>query len=160
MKTKLKKLLPDWSHYGDESLIEYAPVSAANILKSELEFFNLGKYISDDGLENEYEQRGLVPAHPLEIAEYVKANPDFKEKYIGTHWKDDDGNWCFAAFDRWDDVRSVDVGRNDYGWLSRWWLSGVRKSSELETNTSSDPQSLELRLQKLENWFRQHNIPL
>lgn len=142
-KTTLKSLLPAWNHYGDESLIKFAPET-----EGDLEFFNLGKYVSDDELEKEYESRGLEPAHPLQIAEYVKEDPDFKEKYIGTHWKDGDGKWCYAAFGRWDDGRGVGVNRRGFDWLDYWWYSGVRKSAlgTKELEGSLEPSNLELRV--------------
>ena len=84
--------------------------------------------ISDDELKNEFELRGLKPADPISVAALNETDPAFAdEKPHGTHWKDTDGNWCCAAFDRWLDERSVDVCHGDYGWDDGWWFVGVRK---------------------------------
>lgn len=134
-----------WNFYGDVSLVESAPAT-----EGKLELFTLGKYVTDDELQKEYDARGLTPAHPDVIAEYVLANPDFAEKYVSTHWKDGTGMWCFAAFGRWRDGRYVSVDRGDGDWRDGWWFAGLRKSSALATEPSSGTLSLELRLEKLE----------
>lgn len=150
MKTKIPftKQLQDagWNTYVDEDVLKTGPDQTGTI-----ETFTVGKYLSDADLEKEYESRGLVPASPEQLVEYV--HPDFKEKYLGTHWKDEDGNWCFAAFSRWGgDERGVSVHRGGSDWSDRWWFAGVRKSSVLETKPSLDPKSLEARVQALEEW--------
>lgn len=84
--------------------------------------------ISDDDLEKEFELRGLKPADPISIAVINEADPAFAdEKPHGTHWKNGDGKWCFAAFDLWDVGRRVRVRRGGYGWRDHWWFAGLRK---------------------------------
>lgn len=139
-KTNLLKLLKKENIYlyKDDSVFDSMPQGEAD----SIEYFNLGKYISDDELEKEYESRGLTPVDPVSFIEnQVKEN---KHKYTTTHWKDADGKWCFAVFDLWDvDKRSVLVGRDDYGWDDRWWFGGVRKSTSIsETKLSSDTLTL------------------
>jgi hypothetical protein len=90
----------------------------------ELIIFTVEKIISDDELEKEYEKRGLIPASPYDIAAF-----NDNERNIATHWKDADGKWCCAAFDRWDDgLRFVLVSRDGYDWSGRWFFGGRRKS--------------------------------
>lgn len=85
-------------------------------------------YISDADLDKEYELRGLKPADPYSVAAVNETDPAFAdEKPHGTHWKNADGNWCFAAFDHWRDERHVSVDRIDHGWDVSWWFGGLRK---------------------------------
>lgn len=95
----------------------------------ELEFFKVGKDISDDELDKEYAQRDLEPAHPYALALYSKEHEDVMEEkvHVGTHWKDAKGNWCFATFNRWYGRRGVSVSRDDFGWSGHWWFAGRRK---------------------------------
>ncbi|HXF43908.1 MAG TPA: hypothetical protein VNK70_00285 [Candidatus Paceibacterota bacterium] len=94
----------------------------------EVIFFNLGRYVSDNDLEKEYELRGLMPADPYSLAAVNGADPAFAdERPNGTHWKDADGRWCYAAFDRhWDDGRRVRVNRDGRDWSDDWWFAGLR----------------------------------
>lgn len=85
-------------------------------------------FITDNDLEKEFELRGLKPADPISVAAVNEADPAFAdEKPHGTHWKDAEGNWCCAAFDRWRGRRRVDVRRGDDDWHDYWWFAGVRK---------------------------------
>lgn len=34
----------------------------------------------------------------------------------------------YAAFNRWNDKRKVNVNRNDNDWNDNWWFGGVRNS--------------------------------
>lgn len=84
--------------------------------------------ISDDDLEKEFELRGFKPADPISVAAVNEADPAFAdENPHGTHWKNADGEWCFAAFDRWRVERRVSVDRHDGGWGVSWWFAGFRK---------------------------------
>lgn len=141
IKTKLLKLLKkeNISLYKDDSVFDSMPQGEAD----SIEYFNLGKYISDDELEKEYESRGLTPVDPVSLIEnQVKEN---KHKFTATHWKDADGKWCFATFNLWDDdERSVSVVRGGSDWSDIWWFGGVRKSTvDSETKLSSDTLTLE-----------------
>ena len=85
-------------------------------------------YISDDDLEKEFQLRGLVPIDPYSLASVNEADPTFAdERPNGTHWKDKNGKWCYAAFSRWSDGRSVHVDRSDDVWFGFWWFAGRRK---------------------------------
>lgn len=100
----------------------------------ELHFFkpNLserGGYISDDDLKKEFELRNLDPADPISIAAFNEADPVFAdEKPHGTHWKNAEGKWRYAAFSRWGGERRVHVDQDGNGWHDYWWFVGVRKS--------------------------------
>lgn len=96
---------------------------------AEVIFFREGRFISDDGLEEKYELRGLKPADPYSQAAVNEADPTFADKNPNaTHWKDKDGKWCYAAFHRWDGGESdVSVDRDASGWSDCWWFAGVRK---------------------------------
>jgi hypothetical protein len=98
--------------------------------KVEVVFFKVSRDISDDDLEKEYALRGLVPADAYSLAAVNEADPSFADdRPNATHWKDENDKWCYAAFDRWDDGRSVDVGRSGYDWGDDWWFAGLRPSS-------------------------------
>jgi len=101
--------------------------------KAEVVFFkpNLssrGGYISDDDLEKEYELRGFKPADPYSLAKVNQDDPAFADDHPnGTHWKDADGKWCFAAFLRWSEKRCVHCFRNERAWFGYWSFAGLRK---------------------------------
>jgi hypothetical protein len=79
-------------------------------------------------LDKEYERRGLKPADPYTLAAVNEADPAFADKHPnGTHWKDADDKWRYAAFYRWSDERRAHVYRSDYDWDDRWWFPGFRK---------------------------------
>jgi hypothetical protein len=105
---------------GEEAEVVY--------FKPEPEAYKNG-VISDDDLEKEYAKRGLVPADPYSLSADNEANPDFADTYPkGTHWKDEQGKWCFAAFHRWYSRRIVSVYRSGGDvWNDRWWFAGRRK---------------------------------
>lgn len=85
-------------------------------------------FISDDDLEKEFELRCLKPADPISVAAVNEADPAFAdEKPHGTHWKDAKGNWCYAAFCRWNVERKVYVYRHGNDWPDDCWFAGVRK---------------------------------
>jgi uncharacterized protein YejL (UPF0352 family) len=118
--------------YVDKNVVATMP--RGNGGKTEVFFFkprpdayNDG-WISDDGLEKEFDFVGLKPADPFSLAAVNEADPAFADAYPnGTHWKDADGKWCFATFGRWRGERGVGVDRNDRGWFDVWWFAGVRK---------------------------------
>lgn len=111
--------------YLDDDVVKMMPRGKGD--EADVFFFKLDRYISDDNLEKEYELRGLKP-DPYAQAAVNEADPAFADEYPnGTHWKDKNGKWCCAAFDRWDGGRDVRVDRGDDGWDDGWWFSGVRK---------------------------------
>ncbi len=119
------------AQYMDRKVVNAMPKGEGN--EAEILFFKpdlseRSGFISDDDLEKEFELRGLKPADPISVAAVNEADPAFAdEKPHGTHWKDAKGNWCYAAFRRWDDRRRVNVNRDDSDWNDDWWFAGVRK---------------------------------
>ena len=110
--------------YVDDGVVKAMPKGEGE--DSETVFFKLDKWVSDDNLEKEFELRGLVPQDPYTLAKVNQDDPAFADdKPNGTHWKDKDGNWCFATFDRWSGGRGVSVARGD--WFDGWWFAGRRK---------------------------------
>lgn len=94
----------------------------------EVFFFKLDRYVSDAELDKEYGLRGLVPADPYSLAAANEQDPAFADEHPnGTHWKDTQNKWCYAAFCRWGGGRRVDVYRNDGDWNDLWWFAGLRK---------------------------------
>jgi hypothetical protein len=96
--------------------------------EAEIHFFTLGRYVRDADLDKEYDLRGLKPADPYSVGAINEADPAFAdERPHSTYWKDSDGNWCFAAFGRWDDERDVFVNRCGFDWHDCWWFAGTKK---------------------------------
>ena len=84
--------------------------------------------ISDDDLKREFEHFKLDSAFPDDVAAVNAADLSFSDSHPnGTHWKDAKGNWCYIAFDRWDDERHVRVYRCVSDWDDDWWFAGRRK---------------------------------
>lgn len=111
--------------YGDDDVIAAMP--RADKDEVEVFFFNLGRWVNDDDLKKEYKKRGLEVCDPFTLAKVNKDDPNFADKYPNaTHWKDEQGNWCFAAFNGWRDDRFVRVHR-DYDWRGHWWFAACRK---------------------------------
>lgn len=108
--------------YCDEDVLKDMPYGEGPV-----EFFTIGRYVTNDELEKEYASRGLVPASPYALAEAHKANPSLAEgnKWTATHWKDTEGKWCFAAFNHWRGERFVNVCRFDGDWRDGWLFAGV-----------------------------------
>jgi len=114
------------TQYTDKGVVKAMPKGEGD--EVEVCFFKIGRAISDDNLESEYALRGLIPADPYSLAQVNADYPAFAdERPNGTHWKDTDGKWCFAAFDRWGGERSVYVDRSDVSWDDDWWFAGLRK---------------------------------
>lgn len=115
------------AQYTDKDVVAKMPKGDGE--ETEVFFFKLGRFVSDNDLDKEYELRGLKPADPYSVAKVNQDDPAFADEHPnGTHWKDEKGKWCCATFRRWDGgVRDVGVHRDDYGWRACWWFAGVRK---------------------------------
>ena len=140
---KTKDIKKEWKVAGykiiivDDDVLDTAPrgdVQAVTV-------FSVGKYVTCDELEREYEKRGLVPAN-LDSLFAIAGQHDF----IATQWKGSDGKYCCAAFDDWDDGRRVGVLRSARAWSDCWSFAGVPEvSSALSPSEKpSDTLSLEV----------------
>jgi len=113
------------AEYTDNSVVKAIPRGEGDEVM--VEFFKLDKYVSDDALALEYQKRGLTP-DPYALAAVNEADPAFADEHPnGTHWKDENGNWCFIACYRFDGERDVFVDRLSRDWGGYWWFGGVRK---------------------------------
>lgn len=112
--------------YLDRNVVDAMPRGEGE--ESEVFFFKIGRYISDDDLKKEYDLRGFKPADSYSLAAVNEADQAFADEHPnGTHWKDADGRWCFSAFDRWGGERRASVDRSGSDWDGHWWFAGVRK---------------------------------
>ncbi len=119
--------------YTDRNVVKNMPHDGREeddvfFFKPDKSAYDRNNCISDDNLTKEYDLRGLKP-DPYAQAAVNEADSAFADDHPnGTHWKDADGNWCYAAFLRWDGVeRRVDVRRSRIVWDGRWLFAGVRK---------------------------------
>ena len=79
--------------------------------------------ISCAKVAEQYERHGLKPDPKAQAADN-ESDPAFADETPNTcQWQDADGNYCCAAFGRWDGGREVSVGRDG----SDWSFAGVRK---------------------------------
>lgn len=120
------------TQYTDCKIVDMMPKGEGD--ETEVVFFKPDlsqrqRFISDDDLNKEYELRGLKPADPISVAAVNEEDPTFAdEKPHSTHWRDAQGNWCYAAFLRSNGNREVFVFHHVV--LDRddsWWFAGLRK---------------------------------
>lgn len=132
-----------FTQYTNKEVVQSYP--PGNATDKPVEFFTLGRYVPEDELEKEYESRGLQPIDPYTLLNIPVHILDEK-KYVGTHWKNADGKWCFAAFVRWYVERKVLVSQSDLDWFDGWSFGGVRKigTQNYESQTSSESLPLAL----------------
>ncbi len=97
-------------------------------------FCNLGKQVAADELDGELAKLGLVlEVDPVGQAGVNEADQEFADTHPnGTQWKDAQGNYCYAFFNRWGDERKVDVDQNDNDWHGHWWFPVRRLSAEAD----------------------------
>jgi len=120
--------------YTTKAVVDAMPHGTGN--KVRLMYFKPDKsaykngWLSCDALDVEYEKRNLVPDPQAQIDDNA-ANLEFANEVPNAcQWKDDDGNWYYATFGRWDGERNVSVFvcRYGYDWRDRWWFAGVPAS--------------------------------
>ncbi len=113
--------------YTDKDVVTTMPRGIGE--EKEITFFRLDRQVSDDDLEKEYLLRGLKPADPYALAKCNQDDSAFADTHPNTtHWKDENGKWCFAAFCQWrGGGRDVRVGRGGGRWDDGWWFAGVRE---------------------------------
>lgn len=122
--------------YTDRKVVDAMPKGEGDevevvFFKPRPEEYTRPGFISDDDLEKAIVVRGLTN-DPVAVAAVNESDPAFaNKKPHASHWKDSDGNWCYATFSRWGDGREgVGVVRYDDGWGDGWWFAGVRNSSQ------------------------------
>ncbi len=119
--------------YTDAAVVAEMPKGESDegevyFFKPRPEAYDKNGLISDGSLEKEFEFHGLKPCDPCKLSKINADDPAFAdERPNGTHWKDANGKWCFAAFDRWCGERRVNVYRDDDDWDDCWWFAGLRK---------------------------------
>lgn len=112
--------------YTDSKVVEGVPRGEGEEI--DVVFFNVGRRLSEDELEQELSYRGLKSADFYSQAQVHIDDPSFADEHPnGIHWKDAAGKWCFASFGLWLDERNVRVNRRDGGWGGGWWFAGVCK---------------------------------
>ena len=90
----------------------------------EFVFFKVGRSLPDSEVEAERKKRGLVQDLAAQ-AQYNADNPDFATDHPnGDSWKDANGKWCYAYFNRWDDKREVYVFFSVSDWDGDSWFGG------------------------------------
>ncbi len=98
--------------------------------EADIYFWPVGRNISDDDLEQEYQAEGWVAADPYLAAAANKEDPALGDKHPNfAHWKDADGKWCYLACLRRDDGRHVDVNRRVTDWHGYWSVAVVRNQA-------------------------------
>jgi hypothetical protein len=96
--------------------------------ESEVLFFRVNSFLYDEGLAEEYERRGLIPADPYSLAKVNEDNLTFmNERPNATHWKDAQGRWCIVSFDCFHNVRRVSTSLHVGQWPQIYWFAGIRK---------------------------------
>ena len=141
---KLLNKLPFENKYLDEEVVSSIKNEGPD--ETEVEFFKLDKYATNEEVLKEYDNRGLTPDAGAVITLLTKSPEVLDEKpYIAVQLEDNK----FVAFGRGGGGRRVDSFRYGRGWIARYWLAGrrVRKSSDTLTLSSSesfDPLVLEI----------------
>lgn len=95
----------------------------------EMMFVNLGRAVACNKLDSELEKMGYeLIVDPVGLAGINEDDLAFADTHPnGTQWKDADGNYCCAVFNRWRGERFVNVDRHVDGWDDDWWFSVRRK---------------------------------
>lgn len=91
-------------------------------------FFKVGRNLTPEELDKEYELRGLVP-NPRKQAQVNIDDLLFADEYPNaSQWNRDGKVASYLALSRWSDAGHVSCNR-DGGerWSDHWWFAGVRK---------------------------------
>ncbi|MEK7064252.1 MAG: hypothetical protein AAB973_01440 [Patescibacteria group bacterium] len=117
--------------YTTASIVAAMPRGEGNeakvvFFKPDKQIYDENGLISDENLAKEYKLHGFKPVDPYSLAKANEDDPAFADNHPNaTHWKDKDGNCCYAAFDRWDGERRVGVDQGGGRWDDRWWFAGL-----------------------------------
>ena len=124
--------------YVTDSVVETMPRGTGD--RAKLVYFKprpqcyVNGRLSPRMLEDEYTFHNLMPDPQAQIDDNA-ANPEFADgEPNACQWKDENGNYCSATFDRWRDERRVYVCRRGSDWVGGWSFAGVpQESSALPT---------------------------
>ncbi|MFZ1987473.1 MAG: hypothetical protein WAV21_00345 [Minisyncoccia bacterium] len=112
--------------YVDDSVLAAMPRGIGEYV--EIVFFKIGYVVNDRALEREYESRALLPADPYSLAAANKFDPSFADQYPNvTHWRDQAGNRCFAAFGCWSEGPYARVEHVNGVYHAKKWFAGLLK---------------------------------
>lgn len=133
------------TQYIDKDVLK----TASKLTGRKIEFFTVNKYFTCKKLEEEYASRNLIPASIEDICRFDVTQKDEMDnkKYVATQWKDKDGNFCYAAFDRWIGGRYVSVHRRVNDWRDGWTFAGVPQVASDLTTSEKHSDSLPLELE-------------
>lgn len=124
----LQQLLDDTGRkqYIDKDVLAAWTVGEGD--EAEVVFFKLGRKVSNEELDKEYEARGLKSADLHSLATVNILDKRFADDHPNvTVRKDSKGNWTHASFYSWLRMQRVDGNRSDPEWYASWWFAGVRK---------------------------------
>lgn len=114
--------------YLNDSVVAAMPRGEGD--EVDVHFFKESRYLSDSALDEAFAKRGLKPADPYSMLAVDEGDPALADDYPhGTHWRDADGKWCYAACYRWRGGREVFVNRYGLGWGDDWGFAGLPQGS-------------------------------
>jgi hypothetical protein len=112
--------------YGNADILLTCP-KPVGIQEVSITLWEESGLLSCETLDARYMEKGLAP-NPWHLVAFALMQPDFADKRaIATQWKDADGNFCYAVFNRWHDERKLSVHRDSVGWGGNCLFSGSGK---------------------------------
>lgn len=94
--------------------------------------FTIGEWMTEQELDEKYKALNLVAIDAYTLAILNETDPRLCEKYPnGTHWKDQDGNWCFGKCTSVAGKQSLRIGYGGIGWCKNLWFAGFSKKTQL-----------------------------
>ena len=113
-------------NYVNDSILATMPVGNGPE-EVELEYFKMGRYATNEEVEQELKRRGLTQDPQAQMADN-EHNPAFADEHPnGCFWDRDGKMSSFATFRRWGDDREVYVDRYGTYWDDHWWFAGARQ---------------------------------
>lgn len=111
--------------YVDDDVVATMPLQDGEGEEEvEFVFFKVGRFLPDSKVEVERKKRGLVQDLAAQF-QYNTDNPEFADDHPnGDSWKNANGKWCCACFDRWFGGRLVRVGFSGFDWNDYYWFGG------------------------------------
>ena len=89
-------------------------------------FFRVGRTVDHEELEQEYVKRGLR-SDPIAQCAVIHDEPDFPSSCpCVTHWKGKKGEWCYLAFNSWNQFETRGyIAHTLTPWGPEWWFAGT-----------------------------------